>query len=89
MPDFEYQPIFELGPDETDYRHLTSEHVSTFDIKGRNVIEVASEGLELIAKEAMGDMAHFLRTGHLAQLRKICDDPEASENDCFVALELL
>lgn len=90
MPEFQYQPIFEHGPDQTEYRHLTSEYVTTTKLdSGRQILEVAPEALQHLAKEAMGDMAHLLRSGHLAQLRKILDDPEASENDRFVALELL
>ena len=89
MPEFQYQPIFERGPDETEYRHLTSEHITTTRLNGRQILEVTPAGLERLAKDAMSDMAHLLRSGHLAQLRKIFDDPEASENDRFVALELL
>jgi fumarate hydratase class I len=89
MPEFQYQPIFEHGPDQTEYRHLTSEYVTTTELNGRHILEVAPEALQYLAKDAMSDMAHLLRSGHLAQLRKILDDPEASENDQFVALELL
>ncbi len=89
MPTFQYQPMFEHGADETEYRHLTSEHVTVAQLSGREILEVAPEGLARLAKDAMDDMAHLLRAGHLAQLSKILDDPEASENDRFVALELL
>ena len=89
MPEFHYQPIFEHGPDETEYRHLTSGHVTTTRFNGREILEVAPEALVRMAKEAMDDMAHLLRASHLAQLKKILDDPEASENDRFVTLELL
>ncbi len=89
MPEFKFQEIFELGPDETDYRKLTSEFVSTLELEGRTLLKVEPEALERIAREAMDDMAHLLRSDHLAQLRRILDDPEASENDRFVALELL
>ena len=89
MPEFQYQPMFEHGPDETEYRHLTSEHVTTTQLNGREILEVVPEGLARLAKDAMDDMAHLLRAGHLSQLSKILDDPEASENDRFVALELL
>ena len=89
MPEFQYQPIFEHGPDQTEYRRLTSDHVTTTQLNGREILEVAPEGLARLAKDAMDDMAHLLRAGHLSQLSKILDDPEASENDRFVALELL
>ena len=89
MPAFQYQPMFEHGPDETEYRHLTSDHVKVSRVGGREILEVEPEALTRIAREAMDDIAHLLRPGHLAQLRKILDDPEASENDRFVAMELL
>ena len=89
MTDFRYQAIFEHGPDETPYRHLTGDFVRTTKVGSREILEVEPEGLAFMAREAMDDVAHLLRPGHLAQLRKILDDPEASENDRFVALELL
>ena len=89
MADFAFQKILDLGPDTTSYRLLTKDHVSTVDVGGTSYLRVAPEGLTLLAKEAMHDIAHFLRTGHLAQLRAILDDPEASANDRFVALDLL
>ena len=89
MADFHYQPLFELGPDDTPYRKLTSDGVSTFEIDGREMLKVKPEALRRLARMAFDDMSHLLRPGHLAQLRKILDDPEASHNDRFVALELL
>jgi len=89
MPDFVYQPILEHGHDETPYRKLTGAHVSVARWKDREILEVEPEALVLLAREALDDVSHLLRPGHLAQLRKILDDPEASENDRFVALELL
>ena len=89
MTSFRYQPMFEHGPDETEYRHLTSDHVTTTRLNGREILEVEPEGLARIAREAMDDVAHLLRSSHLAQLKRILDDSEASENDRFVALELL
>jgi fumarate hydratase class I len=87
--DFRYQEILELGDDATPYRKLTGDHVATFAAGGRTFLEVAPEALTLLTREAMRDIAHLLRPGHLAQLRKILDDPEASPNDRFVALDLL
>ncbi len=89
MAAFKFQEMFELGPDTTEYRKLTSDHVSTAKFEGRDVLKVEPEALTLIAAEAMDDISHLHRSGHLAQLRKILDDPEASDNDRFVALELL
>jgi fumarate hydratase class I len=91
MSGFVYQPIFECGDDATAYRRLeaASKHVSVARFDGREILKVGSEALRLLAAEAFDDVSHLLRPGHLAQLRKILDDPDASANDRFVALELL
>ncbi|RAY14379.1 fumarate hydratase [Actinomadura craniellae] len=90
MPEFAHTDLLPLGPDETtEYRLLTTEGVSTFEAGGRTFLEVAPEALRLLTDTAMHDIAHLLRPGHLAQLRRILDDPEASPNDRFVALDLL
>jgi fumarate hydratase class I len=89
MAEFAFQPLFELAADATPYRKLTAEHVATAEFEGRPVLKLAPEGLVLLAETAMDDVAHLLRASHLQQLRRILDDPEASENDRFVALELL
>jgi fumarate hydratase class I len=91
MPEFAYQTLIEHGADATEYRRLdsASEHVATVSFDGREILQVGPEALTLLAAEALDDVSHLLRSGHLAQLRKILDDPEASENDRFVALELL
>jgi len=89
MTDFQYQDILPLGHDDTPYRLVTKEHVSTFDVGGKTFLKVEPEALRLLTREAMSDIAHLLRPGHLAQLAKILQDPEASENDRFVALDLL
>ena len=89
MPEFTFQKMFEPAEDQTPYRLLTKDHVEVVSSAGRDFVTVAPEGLSLLAKEAMRDIAHFLRPGHLAQLKKILDDPEASGNDRFVALDLL
>jgi fumarate hydratase class I len=89
MPDFEFQEILPLGKDETPYRLLTRDHVSTFEAGGKTFLKVEPEALSLLTREAMRDIAHLLRPGHLAQLRKILDDIDASPNDKFVALDLL
>ncbi len=89
MSDFYYQPLFERGPDDTPYRKLTSEGVSTVTVDGRELLKVEPEALRLLAQTAFDDISHLLRPAHLVQLRSILDDSEASENDRFVALELL
>ena len=89
MAKFQYQEIFEHGKDKTPYRKLTSEYVSTTTFEGKEILKVQPEALTLLAREAMDDIAHLLRPSHLKQLGKILNDPEASDNDRFVALELL
>jgi fumarate hydratase class I len=88
-PEFQFQDLLPLGADATPYRKLTGDHVSTFEAAGQTFLRVAPEALTTLTRQAMHDIEHFLRPGHLAQLRKILDDPEASSNDRFVALELL
>ncbi|AGC44968.1 fumarate hydratase, class I [Myxococcus stipitatus DSM 14675] len=89
MTDFQFQDMLPLGKDETPYRLLTKDHVSTFEAGGRSFVQVAPEAISLLTREAMRDIAHLLRPGHLGQLSNILKDPEASANDRFVALELL
>lgn len=89
MPTFEYQELLPLGDDTTPYRQLTDEGVQTFDAGGHTFLRVEPSLLTRLTAEAMHDIAHFLRPGHLAQLARILDDPEASANDKFVALDLL
>jgi fumarate hydratase class I len=89
MTDVAFTELLPLGPDETPYRLLTSDGVSTVDAAGRTFLEVAPEALTLLTREAFRDISHLLRPGHLAQLRRILEDPEASANDRFVALDLL
>ncbi|MBO8202409.1 fumarate hydratase [Streptomyces smyrnaeus] len=77
------------GADPAPYRLITSEGVSTFEADGRTFLKVEPEALRKLAAEAIHDIQHYLRPEHLAQLRRILDDPEASANDRFVALDLL
>jgi fumarate hydratase class I len=88
-PDFHYSDLLPTGPDDTPYRLLTTDGVSTFEAEGRTFLTVAPEAIRRLTAEAMHDIAHYLRPAHLAQLRRIIDDPEASGNDRFVALDLL
>ena len=89
MAEFTYTDMLPLGTDSTEYRLVTTEGVSTQLIDGRTILTVEPAALRQLAFEAMRDIAHLLRPGHLAQLAKILSDPEASPNDRFVALDLL
>ncbi|HEY7819323.1 MAG TPA: fumarate hydratase [Vicinamibacteria bacterium] len=89
MSSFRYQPIFELGPDETPYRKLSSDGVAEAEVLGREALVVEPEALSLLAGQAVRDVSHLFRSSHLEQVRKILDDPEASDNDRFVALQML
>jgi fumarate hydratase class I len=87
--DFSYSDLLPLGQDDTEYRLLTTEGVSTFTAGDRTFLQVDPAVLQQLTAEAMHDISHYLRTAHLTQLRRIIDDPEASGNDRFVALDLL
>ena len=89
MAEFTYTDLLPIGPDETPYRLLTTEGVSTIEAGGRTFLQVDPEALRVLAYEAIHDIQHLLRPAHLAQLRHILDDPQASPNDRFVALDLL
>lgn len=86
---FFYQNPYPLGEDTTEYRLLTDKYVSAGLCEGERVTKVAYEGLALLAEKAFKDVSHLLRTSHLKQVRAILDDPEASQNDKYVALELI
>jgi fumarate hydratase class I len=86
---FDFSEILPLSHQDTPWRLLTTDGVSTFDAKGRTFLEVAPEALTLLTKTAMRDISHLLRPGHLQQLKNILGDAEASKNDKFVALDLL
>ena len=89
MPEFAFTDLLPTGPDQTPYRLLTTEGISVVSGAGRDFLQVSGDALSLLAKTAMRDIAHLLRPAHLAQLRRILDDPESSPNDRFVALDLL
>jgi fumarate hydratase, class I len=89
MSDFEYKSLFQLGEDTTEYRKITSNFVSEIEIDGETILKIKPEGIELLTREAMKDIAHLLRPSHLKQLANILEDNDASENDRFVARELL
>ena len=86
---FQYQPMFELSPDETPYRRLDIDGVTTTTLDGREFLTVDPLVLRELSCQAFDDIAHLLRPGHLKQLRKVVDDPGSSANDKFVAMELL
>ncbi len=89
MADFHYQEMFELGEDETEYRKLGDAGISTARFEDRTILKVEPEALTRLAAAAIRDVSHLFRSSHLAQLAKILEDPEASDNDRFVALELM
>ena len=89
-PTYRFSPLLPLGPDQTEYRLLTTDGVAAVEGPGgRRLLTVEPEVLTRLTAEAMHDIAHFLRPAHLTQLRSIVDDPAASPNDRFVALDLL
>ncbi len=89
MSEFIYQEPFPIEKDETEYRLITSDYVSTIEVDGRKILKVDPQALTLIAQEAMNDVSFFLRPAHLKQLTTILNDPEATDNDKFVAYTLL
>jgi fumarate hydratase, class I len=89
MAEMNYTEMFPLGPDETEYRKLTSDHVSVATFQGHEVLTVDAEAIRLLTETAFADISHLYRPGHLEQVRAILDDPEASPNDRFVATEML
>ena len=88
-PPFKYQKPFELGKDETEYYLLTKDYVSVGDFEGTPVLKVEAEGLTAMANAAFRDVSFLLRRSHNEQVAKILSDPEASENDKYVALTFL
>jgi fumarate hydratase class I len=88
-PAFTYQDPFPLGPDDTEYRLLSKEGVSTTTFEGREILKIEPEVLAYLAQQAMRDTSFLLRPKHLAQVAAILDDPEASANDRYVATTLL
>jgi fumarate hydratase, class I len=89
MSEFVYTELLPLGPDETTYRRVESDGIGSFTAGGHRFLTVEPEVLTRLTALAMHEIAHYLRPGHLGQLRAIVDDPEASANDRFVALDLL
>ncbi len=89
MADFTYQKPYPVLKDDTRYRLLTKDYISVTECEGRQILKVAPEGLELLAREAFTDVSFYLRASHLEKLAKILEDPEATDNDRFVAHTML
>jgi fumarate hydratase class I len=86
---FSHTPMFPTSGAETEWDCITTDHVTTVEFDGERFLRISPEGLTLLAERSFKDISHLLRSGHLAQLRAILDDPEATRNDRFVALEML
>ncbi len=89
MPEFTYEDILPIGLDESEYRLVSSEGVSTFTAQGQEFLQIAPSAISNLTEEAIHDISHYLRSAHLQQLKNILDDQDASANDRFVALDLL
>ena len=89
MADFKYAPMFQLGEDKTEYRLLSKEGISTAEFEGKTILKVSKEALTMLAQQAFHDVEFMLRREHNEQVAKILTDPEASENDKYVALQFL
>ena len=89
MSEFKYQPMFEHGVDNTEYELISSDYVKTIECDGRKILKVDPEGLALLAKRAYEDVSFYLRASHLQKLANILADPEATDNDKFVAHTML
>ena len=89
MSDKNYFPMIPFIDDTTKYRLITTDYIETMEFSGREILKIDPEGISVLTAKGFSDTSHLLRTQHLEQLRKILDDPEASDNDQFVALDLL
>jgi fumarate hydratase class I len=89
IPSYRHSPLFPAGKDETRYRKLSADGVRVEKVMGKDVVVVSREALRVLSEAAFTDINHLLRPGHLKQLRSILDDPEASDNDKFVAFDFL
>jgi fumarate hydratase class I len=89
VPPYRHTPLFPLGADTTPYKKITTDGVRVEKVLGRDMLVVSREALRALSEAAFGDINHYLRPGHLKQLRNILDDAEASDNDKFVAFDFL
>ena len=87
--EFKYAPMFQMGKDDTEYRLLTKEGVTLSEFEGKEIVKVSKEALTLLAQEAFHDVEFMLRRSHNEQVAQVLNDPEASENDKYVALQFL
>ncbi|MCF0207860.1 MAG: fumarate hydratase, partial [Bacteroidaceae bacterium] len=88
-PEFKYAPMFQLGEDKTEYYLLSKEGVSVSEFEGNKILKVTPEALTMMSNQAFRDVSFLLRREHNEQVAKILSDPEASENDKYVALTFL
>ena len=89
MSEFKYQKPFPIKKDTTKYKLLTKDFVSVVELDGRKILKVAPEGLEFLSQNAYHDVSFYLRASHLKKLESILKDPEATDNDRFVAYTML
>ncbi len=89
MDEFKYKKMFPLGADDTEYKLISKEFIKVKEFEGKEVLTIEPQALTLLAESAFKDVAHLYRSGHLQQVRDIIDDPESSDNDRYIALELL
>ncbi len=92
MTEFKYTTMFPLdknSEETTEYKKISDEFVSTADFEGKEILKIDSEALTFLSEQAFKDVAHLYRKDHLQKLKNIIDDPESSDNDRYVALELL
>lgn len=87
--EFKYAPMFQTGKDDTEYRLISKEGVSVGNFEGKEILKVSKEALTLLAQQAFHDCEFMLRRAHNKQVAAILKDPEASENDKYVALQFL
>ena len=89
MADFSYQNPFPLSKDETKYKLISTDYVSNIEIDGRKILKIDAKALAVLSEKAMEDVSFLLRPSHLEKVAKILEDPEATDNDRFVAYTLL
>jgi fumarate hydratase, class I len=88
-PPYKHTPLFPLGKDTTSYRKISSDGVRVETVMGKEMLVVSHEAMRALSEAAFADINHLLRPAHLASLKSIVEDPEASDNDKFVAFDFL
>src|SRR5882724_8391591 len=89
VPPYKHTPLFPLGKDDTPYKKISPDGVRVETVLGKDMLVVSHDALRTLSEAAFVDINHYLRPGHLKQLRNILDDKEASDNDKFVAFDFL